>query len=404
MNHKILKIMSLTIISGTVLSQETPIKTYDQLIKDIGCKTFTPEATDFDLTTEAEWRVLEGTVLEHKWKYIGVNFWCQHPDPAQSNDPDMGAYDWDCIMVTDYANELLLMSGSGIQTYIKTIQHFEAPSSRVYFGWFLAYYGYTTDEDIDMMVGNWDDSVAWYPNGGPQNPYSKVVIHNQFVTPWRYPLIPGVRNLIPYYPHELFHYLGLYHVWGPAPFWYGSPEEAGECADGSFCNTAGDLVCDTLYPWTSLGNTVRDYTCNWTGIGNNLDQCGGEYPEYNYPSYSNVMGWPCDPLDSQVTPGQGERMRMMTELYYEGTVPGDQWAGTNMVTYCSGDVYPTYPDNTYGDGITDMGDLIFLINNWGSPGVSDIDNSGTTGMLDLITLINWWGDCLQKIESNSNGQ
>jgi hypothetical protein len=47
-----------------------------------------------------------------------------------------------------------------------------------------------------------------------------------------------------------------------------------------------------------------------------------------------------------------------------------------------------------GDGIVNIDDLLFIINNWGAPGgPADVNGSGLVDIDDLLQVINSWGDC-----------
>ena len=52
-----------------------------------------------------------------------------------------------------------------------------------------------------------------------------------------------------------------------------------------------------------------------------------------------------------------------------------------------------YPEDVNQDGTVDVGDLLFLMSNWGAAGPTDIDGSGSTDVADLLALMAAWGSC-----------
>ena len=53
---------------------------------------------------------------------------------------------------------------------------------------------------------------------------------------------------------------------------------------------------------------------------------------------------------------------------------------------------PSCPTDLTGDGMTDVEDLVTLLNNWSSP-MADVDGSGLVNVDDLFALLNAWGAC-----------
>jgi hypothetical protein len=48
-----------------------------------------------------------------------------------------------------------------------------------------------------------------------------------------------------------------------------------------------------------------------------------------------------------------------------------------------------------GDGATNVGDLLMVINSWGQPGgPADINHNGIVSVSDLLAGITGWGPCL----------
>jgi hypothetical protein len=87
------------------------------------------------------------------------------------------------------------------------------------------------------------------------------------------------------FAHELGHYFDLFHTHEACLDDNGIPH-CQECADGSNCSSAGDLLCDTPAD-PGLGDGNVDRSCNYTGT--ERDPCNGApyIPDpRNYMSYS----------------------------------------------------------------------------------------------------------------------
>lgn len=91
--------------------------------------------------------------------------------------------------------------------------------------------------------------------------------------------------------HELGHYLGLYHTHGPF-----NRKLTNELVDGSNCNIAGDLICDTPADPNLLGKI--DDNCAYTG---NLTDRNGDLFK---PDVNNIMSYSLDKCSKHFTEGQ----------------------------------------------------------------------------------------------------
>ncbi len=107
--------------------------------------------------------------------------------------------------------------------------------------------------------------------------------------------------------HELGHYLGLAHVWGPDfdPV-CGSN---GKCHEEEDCETAGDRVCDTA-PCRGpvLTNSCEDIPPFCEGLCPNFPVGVYTYPKSNYMSYTHAC-------QNKFTEGQAERMHIITPAF-----------------------------------------------------------------------------------------
>lgn len=127
---------------------------------------------------------------------------------------------------------------------------------------------------INVFVPNSVNGVTW---GG-----SSSVIGGPY-TSSDYLLVMGQD----YYPgvviHEIGHFLGLYHTHEKANFGI-------EFVDGSNCQTAGDLICDTPADHGLSFMGVDSVNCTWTNPGNILDPNGDLYnpSTVNFMSYSHL--------------------------------------------------------------------------------------------------------------------
>lgn len=95
--------------------------------------------------------------------------------------------------------------------------------------------------------------------------------------------------------HEVGHFLNLYHIHDTR---FGR-----ECPNGSNCDQAGDLLCDTpadpnLY--------TRVHNCEWVGNTTPPVECSGEYD----PQIENIMSYAPKDCTDYFTPLQIERMRV----------------------------------------------------------------------------------------------
>jgi len=98
------------------------------------------------------------------------------------------------------------------------------------------------------------------------------------------------------FPHEIGHYFDLYHTHQP-----NTPNP--ECANGSNCATAGDLVCDTPGdPTLSTSNVSA--ACVYTGTSRDGAFCGNNLFA---PNVRNLMSYSRKECRDHFTPGQNAR-------------------------------------------------------------------------------------------------
>ena len=245
------------------------------------------------------------------------------------------------------------------------------------------------------------------------------------------------------FSHEVGHYFGLYHTH------YTS--QGAECVSGSNCAIAGDFICDTSADPNLSG--VVNGSCVY--IGTATDSCGSGNP-YN-PQIDNLMsyapkwcrdvftqeqlsvflttaetyhsdhldlegaccndpdtciiaresacntaGWnwqgvgtACEDGCEQNVLGAccvGEQcIQLLMPLCLTG---GGSWAGGGIPcedgicdkTPCEGDVD--------GSGTVDVGDLLEVIDQWGSSdSPADINGDGIVNVNDLLAVVGNWGPC-----------
>jgi len=156
-------------------------------------------------------------------------------------------------------------------------------------------------------------------------------------------------NVINTLTHEIGHYLGLYHVWGP-------DEESlcGNCHATTDCLNQGDRVCDTNPCRNSVSNSIcSDPYFSCTSCPNqNLDK---PYPKDNYMSYEHTC-------QNKFTAGQAERMWHALNAYRS-----DLWSDENQL--CTGITAH------YGHNITITDEKIWTVNNL--PNSGDVIITGT---------------------------
>jgi len=102
--------------------------------------------------------------------------------------------------------------------------------------------------------------------------------------------------------HEIGHYLGLYHTHGLF-----NRKLTNELVDGSNCNIAGDMICDTPADPNLLGKMNLD--CEYTG---KLTDANGDFFE---PDVKNIMSYSLDKCCEHFSAGQFQRMLNILEIY-----------------------------------------------------------------------------------------
>ena len=164
------------------------------------------------------------------------------------------------------------------------------------------------------------------------------------------------------FPHEIGHFFDLYHT---HETFFGE-----ECVDGSNCDVAGDLLCDT--PADPRLSGVVSEACQY--IGDELDPCAGA--PYD-PQVANYMSYAPKPCRILFTPSQDDRaLATLVNLRPEldnAACPG------------SADVN--------GDGVVNVEDLVAVILAWGecaAPCPEDINTDGVVDVQDLVAVVlNW---------------
>lgn len=51
------------------------------------------------------------------------------------------------------------------------------------------------------------------------------------------------------------------------------------------------------------------------------------------------------------------------------------------------------PEDTNGDGVVDVSDVLAAIGNWGQSGAGDVDGSGVVDVSDILAMVSAWGAC-----------
>lgn len=86
--------------------------------------------------------------------------------------------------------------------------------------------------------------------------------------------------------------------------------------------------------------------------------------------------------------GNGSHFRRFSEYQFQ-FAPGDcAFSLVSLAEPCPADVT--------GNGVTDVDDLLAVINNWGNcpqPCAADITGNGAVNVDDLLVVINAWGAC-----------
>jgi hypothetical protein len=173
---------------------------------------------------------------------------------------------------------------------------------------------------------------------------------------------PSVPNYSTF-SHEVGHYFNLYHT---HETYFGV-----ECVDGSNCDSAGDLFCDT--PADPGLSYLVDNSCVY--IGTELDACGSGDP-YT-PSTENLMSYSTKWCRDTFTTEQLSMFLWSAE---------NQRADHIVNSDCPGDIN--------GDGYVNVTDLLVVIDAWGltnSP--ADVNGDGIVDVSDLLDVVGNWGPC-----------
>jgi len=171
---------------------------------------------------------------------------------------------------------------------------------------------------------------------------------------------PSVPNFSTF-THEVGHYFNLYHTHTTT---FGV-----ECVDGSNCDSAGDLFCDTPADPNISGWVTS--VCVYTGTF--TDACGSGDP-YN-PSTENLMSYSNKWCRDTFTPEQHGMFLWSAE----------NQRADHIVDDC--------PDIN-GDGYVDVSDLLVVIDQWrltDSP--ADLNFDGIVDVSDLLIVVGNWGPC-----------
>lgn len=166
--------------------------------------------------------------------------------------------------------------------------------------------------------------------------------------------------------HEVGHYLGLHHVFFGVSYCGQS-----DGADGVPCEYDGDMVCDT--PPTKVNYSCVNPVCP-PGL-------------YNYTP-NNHMDYYVDSCRTAFTPGQINRMHMMTDHHHADMFDAGE-------PYCSGDLD--------GNGYVGTWDLLLFLQCYNESDsniyefdcfLADLDNNGVITVGDLNLMLAYYDyDC-----------
>ena len=103
--------------------------------------------------------------------------------------------------------------------------------------------------------------------------------------------------------HEMGHFFGLYHT-------FQTVDTGVELVDGSNCETAGDLICDTEADANSTGSNLDFPDCNYNGLP--VTDANGDF---YVPPTNNYMSYYSDECTCRFTPQQYNRMLEQFQLF-----------------------------------------------------------------------------------------
>ena len=173
------------------------------------------------------------------------------------------------------------------------------------------------------------------------------------------------------FAHELGHYLGLLHTH--------STSSGAELVDGSNCDSAGDLLCDTPADPNLSGGVDAD--CSYTGSTTDANN------ETYTPDTDNLMSYSLKDCRTKFSADQINRM----DFYYTN-IRADQLTSTNLVNLncpCTND--------SDQDGICDENDACADF-----PDV-DSDNNGVADACDACTIMNFEDYTFHEFSGQDDG-
>ena len=121
------------------------------------------------------------------------------------------------------------------------------------------------------------------------------------------------------FSHEIGHYFNLFHTFSGSP---AEPVGVAECVDGSNCDSAGDLICDTNADFgreCDTGQTAVNGSC--VLVCSDVDPCGSG--DLYDPPIRNIMSYSTQRCTNEFTAQQLARMRAVAlDERSDPTIPG----------------------------------------------------------------------------------
>ena len=193
------------------------------------------------------------------------------------------------------------------------------------------------------------------------------------------------------------------------------PGSAGESALATYIDAGGHLLMssqDYLYDngLTSFGQMYLvigcfdsdEYQTSVTGAGEIFGDLGTVSLSYPFSNWSDIVS-PSSAAGLAFSGNEGDAAVHLEGEHGGGAVflgfpivampVEDQYQFMQAVVSWLGGSEPSCPQDCNGDGYIDIGDLLSIIDGWGSSSGCDINGDGTIDVVDLLEVVGNWGIC-----------
>ena len=193
------------------------------------------------------------------------------------------------------------------------------------------------------------------------------------------------------------------------------PGSSGEIALATYIDAGGHLLLssqDYLYDqgltsfgqqYLGIGSFDSDVNqTNVTGAGELFGDLGSVSLSFPFTNWSDIVS-PSSAAELAFSGDMGDAAVHLEGEHRGGTVflgfpleampVDDQQQFMQAVVSWLGVSEPSCPQDCNGDGSIDIGDLLSIIDGWGSSSGCDINGDGTIDVVDLLEVVGNWGSC-----------